>query len=367
MKILVYFSGKLYEAKGTPIRTRNMVAQLLKNSADVYYAGYDKPKELTDSKFLLLTSKLKRIGGLISFVRKNNIDLVYIQTSAGIWYAPFITLFTKARCGVDFHSRRFQEEKMYKKKGTLWLFFFEQLELFFASFLVFGTAVSHTLTKYYGRRVKKLLTVPVGVDTILFSPNIAPRKDIMEWKGDSTLIAYAGNTKWYQGIDVLLEQFAKISKEHRGIFKFLVIASSGIEDVETFMKKEGLSSSVKVLDKQPHEEIPSLLASADILTVVRPSDMVTEFSFPSKLPEYAALGKVLIVSDVSDIGEYIHSGDNGIIIKAGDTGALYEALFQASDKTLQKNLGENARRLAVSVFDLNELGKKVYSFLSGIK
>lgn len=364
MKILIYFSGKLFEPKGTPIRTRNVVRQFLANKAEVYYAGYDEPEGVGKDHVLRLAPPLLRAFQLVSYVRVNGIQAVYFQTSAGVWFAPAVRLFTSARVGVDFHSRRYQEEHIYRNRSRLHTAFLEAVELFLCRFVSFGTAVSATISAYYAPTGIRMLTLPVGVDTRIFRPDVPPRADIVSWKADSTLLAYAGNTKWYQGVEGVLDAFLKMQTRKRDAYKLLVIASSGADDVRAFAEKHHLEDAMRILDKQPHESIPSLLAAADVLTVVRPSDMVTEYSFPSKLPEYAALGKALIVSRVSDIASYIQDGVNGLIVPPSDNDALSSALDTLSDPELRRRLGREARRLAEREFELDILGRALYDFVN---
>lgn len=366
MKVLIYFSGKLFESKGTPIRTRNMIAQLQKNGVEIFYAGYDVPKNINKAHVLMLQSPFLRGFQLASFVRKHNIQIVYFQTSAGIWFAPFISFLTKARAGVDFHSRRLQEEHIYQKRPIVLTFFLEQLELVFCRFLSFGTSVAETITEYYSSAVKTFLTLPVGVDTSLFTPDILPNEEVSAWKGNAFLIAYAGNTKWYQGVGTVLSAFEKFYHKNSNSVKFLIIASSGVEDMHAYAHEHNLSEGMYILDKQPHDAIPGLLAAADVLTVVRPSDLVTEYSFPSKLPEYAALGKALIVSRVSDIESYIIDRENGIVVNPNDIDGVYEGLELLQDPEIRTRFGEKARLLAEKTFDIDILGMKLYAFLNGI-
>jgi hypothetical protein len=109
MKVLIYFSGKLFSLRGTPIRVNNVIRQLSENGIEVYYAGHDQPDNISSDHVLFLSAPLKRVFQLIRFVRKERVDLFYIQTSAGVWYAPFIALCTCAKVGVDFHNRIYQE------------------------------------------------------------------------------------------------------------------------------------------------------------------------------------------------------------------------------------------------------------------
>jgi len=366
MKILVYFSGKLFESKGTPIRTRNMIEQLQKNGAEVYYAGYDVPTGMSNTHAVVLKSPLQRGFQLVKFVKEYGIEIVYFQTSAGLWFVPFVRLLTQAHVGVDFHSRRLQEEHVYQQRFSLHTFFLEQIELLFCRFLSFSTSVSETITQYYKNVVPLSLTLPVGVNTSLFTPHISPNEEIAQWKGDALLIAYAGNTKWYQGLGTVLTAFEKLYKENPDSVKFLVIASSGIDDVRAYADKHDVAEGMYILDKQSHESIPGLLAAADVLTVVRPSDMVTEFSFPSKLPEYAALGKALIVSRVSDIESYIKNGENGVVVDPEDAEGVYTALQLLQNPHTREKFGESARLLAENTFDISVLGRKLFLFLNGI-
>lgn len=363
MKILIYFSGHLSEPKGTPIRTRNMIVELLKNGATVFYAGQDVPENVPRERVLLLKPPLVRGFQLARFVRQNQIDIVYFQTSAGLWFAPFVRLLTHAASGVDFHSRRFQEEHVYQKRARLHTAFLEFVELLLCRFLSFGTSVSGTISDYHRASVPNMLTLPVGVDVSLFSPDTSPDKEVLLWKGDAMLLAYAGNTKWYQGLGTVLEAFKRLHNEKPGSFKFLVIASSGADEVREYAKKHNLTDAILVLDKRPHDAIPSLLVTADILTVVRPSDMITEYSFPSKLPEYAALGKALVVSKVSDVTSYIMDHENGLVVPPGDSNALYEALKELENTKLRERLGHTARELALKCFAIDVLGAKLYNFL----
>ncbi len=367
MKVLVYFSGKLHESRGTPIRTRNQIAELLKNGIDVYYAGFDTPEGVPQEKALKLARPLSRFSQLSSFVNINGIDAVYMQTSAGIWYAPWLRIATRAKIGIDFHSRRYQEEHVYKKRIAAVTAFFEWLERLMLRATHFATVCSHTLYEYYRPYVPRVHILPVGVDTSLFKTDTVPKPEIMSWKGSAVLLGYAGNTKWYQGVETVLEGFKDAIENNPGKFKFLVIASSGSEDVRAYARKHAIEDAVMVLDTQPHSEIPALLAATDVLTVVRPKDMVTEYSFPSKLPEYAALGKALIVSLVSDVGSYVVNGKNAMTVPPEDTAAVADALRALENPALRATLSKNARMLAEEKFDLHRLGKGLADFLLSLR
>ena len=363
MKILVYFSGNVTEPKGTPIRVKNILIHLIKNRADVYYASRIMPEKISLASTVFLAKPYARPWQLAKFIRQNKIDIFYIVTSAGIWLAPFLRILTRAKIGCDMHSLRVEEEKVYKNLSIVSYMFQKYTEYFLCLFLHFATGCSVPLGQYYKRFIGTYHLFPVGVDLSLFNRDVVPDKELLLWKGNALLIGYAGNTKWYQGLDLVLSALAKLNEEKRGMFKLVIVASSLDPSVGEFIEKNNLSEAVFVLGKQPHEKVPSLLMAADILTIVRPSDMITEYAFPSKFPEHAALGKALIVSKVGDLHRYVEDGVSALIVEPQNVEELANALLKLTDPKLREKLGEGAARLAQERFDINAIGKKMYDFL----
>ena len=366
MKILLYFSGRLYEPKGTPIRVGNMIDQLQKGGFDVYYAGANRPHDFKDDHYLPLRPPAARILDILKFIRKNRIKIFYIQTSAGLWLAPFARVFTRAKIGVDYHSLRVEEENAYHSYSLPSYYFRKWVELFLSYFIHFGTAVCRPLKEYYRAQVRNFFILPVGVDTKLFSPDIEPKKEVLDWKGDSILLGYAGNTKWYQGVGVILEALSRMEKKYPGKWKLLIISSSGAKDIENFIKKNNLSRAIHLLGQQAHEDVPKFLSASDILAIPRPSDTITEYAFPSKFPEYIALGKPVVTSRVSDIADYIEDGLSGMLIRPENTDDLCKALEKLKDRNLRESMGRRARETAEEIFDLSVLGEKLSGYLSKI-
>ncbi|MFA5830730.1 MAG: glycosyltransferase family 4 protein [Candidatus Paceibacterota bacterium] len=362
MKILIYFSGRINESKGTPIRVRNVLSQFKQEGAKVFYAGHEKPDHFDDEHFLKLDNPFLRPFIISSYVRRKNIEVIYIQTAAGIRFVPFFKLLTRAKVGLDFHSLWFEEKKFYQNLGYIAYHRQKYEEIFLSRFLDFATGVSRKIGEYYRKHggVKKYFNFPVGVDLTLFHPQIPPDAGTVLWKGKSILLGYAGNTKYYQGIDTVLEALDVLEKKNSGQFKLLLVASSGAKEIEDFSAEHHLAHAIKIIGKQSHENVPPFLSACDIFAVVRPSDMITEYAFPSKFSEHAALGKAMVVSHVGDLADYIEEGVSGMIIPPSDTNALVNALLKLSDKDVRERFGRNIFALVRERLDIAILGKKIY-------
>ena len=95
----------------------------------------------------------------------------------------------------------------------------------------------------------------------------------------------------------------------------------------------------------PHEKMPALYAMADAMVYPRKSMRLTNLVTPLKPLEAMAMGKAVIASDVGGHRELIRHGETGLLVPAGDPGALAEALERlARDPQQREALGRQGRR-----------------------
>lgn len=97
------------------------------------------------------------------------------------------------------------------------------------------------------------------------------------------LLMYIGNLESYQGIDLLLEGFAKAT--HSSEQLCLVIVGGELEDIEKYRDKSiqlGLEQRVYFLGKQPVSDLYALMKQADILVSPRTQGINT----PMKVYSY---------------------------------------------------------------------------------
>lgn len=91
------------------------------------------------------------------------------------------------------------------------------------------------------------------------------------------------------------------------------------------------------------------------------------FVFPSvkeglgiALLEAFAAGKACVASNTGGIGDVVKNGVTGLLAPIGDSPAMAEAILRlVRDPRLRKELGENARALAVRKFSLNEMAGRM--------
>ena len=100
--------------------------------------------------------------------------------------------------------------------------------------------------------------------------------------------------------------------------------------------------------------IPSVFAQCNTLVLSRPLERFSLAGFPQKLPEYMALGRPVIVTDVGDIPLYVRDGIDGFVVKPGNPVAFANAIdeiMRLSDYGFK--MGVSAWERGKSVFDSN--------------
>jgi glycosyltransferase involved in cell wall biosynthesis len=114
-------------------------------------------------------------------------------------------------------------------------------------------------------------------------------------------------------------------------------------------------------------EVPGLLSGADILVIPRISDRAARYGFPSKLPEYMATGKALVITDVGEHANVVKNGETGLVIPPDSATALAEALLMLQDDNLRRRLGFQAREFIEQELTWDKIAENLYYFLVGLE
>lgn len=165
---------------------------------------------------------------------------------------------------------------------------------------------------------------------------------------DRCVALYAGLHGLAQGLDQLLDAAALLPATDP-IEIVLMGDGPTRQALRARAACEGLAQ-VRFLPTQPHAELPSLLAAADILVV--PLHRAFTDAVPSKLYEALASGRPVVLIASGAAAEIVRSADAGIVVPHDNPGALAAALQRlAAEPQLRERLGANGRRIAVTRFD----------------
>ncbi|MEV5831984.1 glycosyltransferase family 4 protein [Nocardia sp. NPDC052112] len=194
----------------------------------------------------------------------------------------------------------------------------------------------------FGVSPRQLHTVPLGVDTELFTPRETPRVR-------GRIVAVASADKPLKGIAHLLEAVAQLRHTH-DIQLRLVAKLEPNGPTEKLIAELGLADIVTTVSGLSDEQLAELLASAQIACI--PS-LYEGFSLPAV--EAMASGTPLVASRAGALPEV--TGTCAELVEPGDATALTRTLSQLlRDPDRLHDMGNAGRRRALEVFSWAAVG-----------
>lgn len=376
MRILMVAACPLPWARGTPIRIHRMAEALARRGHDIHVVTYplgDEAQPLpyrihrvargfrrlnpepgpSAAKLLyldpLLVAKLRRL------LRAEEFDLVHAHHYEGLITALIARRLSRRLPLVyDAHTLLESELPFYRLVPA---------NGFMASVGRFldrriPPAADRVIAVSERIRARLLQDAHVGSDRISVVPNgvelehFAKRDRPDDAHAAGPRIAFAGNLAGYQGIDLLLEAFARVL-EAAPDARLHFLTHSAPRDVTSLVRASGVAHAVEFSDPG-YAELPDRLAAADVLVNPR----VDCDGIPQKLLNYMASARP-IVSFESSAPLLAHEAD-ALVVPDGDTRAFAGAVLRLlREPALGRALGEAARDKVVAGHSWDRVAERV--------
>ena len=255
--------------------------------------------------------------------------------------------------------------KKYSLARINWLNFYIGIE-YFIKF-----ADQFIILSYYIKNL--LLSKRIEEDKILLLPNITDPElfnltNTKEFKKGKITIGYSGTPTRKDGINNLIDSFALLSKKHSEIHLLIIGDAANGKSVLPVLKDKaislGISDKVTFTGIVPFSEVPGLLNSCQILALTRPAGVFAEAGFPTKLGEYFACRKPVLVTSVGDINKYFINEVHAIIVKPDDIENIslgFEKIIL--NDILRSKIVEEAYKWLSDNLNYKELSPKINNFI----
>lgn len=103
------------------------------------------------------------------------------------------------------------------------------------------------------------------------------------------------------------------------------------EAVRDMIDGQGLAGIIRLHAAIPSSEVPAVLRGASALVLCRPSSKQATGGFPTKLAEYLAAGRPVVVTRTGDIGLYLEDGVSAYLVPPDSVEAFAEGMRRAVD------------------------------------
>ena len=181
-----------------------------------------------------------------------------------------------------------------------------------------------------------IFNISMGCDTSKFSPS---KRDENFFSHEKKNIVFVGRLVEIKGIEYLVEAMEKIDAN------LYIIGKGPLEEtLKAKVNKLFLKDKVYFLGAKTHEELPVIMASADLLVApsIISSDGAQE-GLPVSIMEAMASGVPVVVGASGGTKDIIAKGKNGYIVDATDINELSSAINRIiCDDELRREMGREA-------------------------
>lgn len=259
------------------------------------------------------------------------------------------------RCEHPLRNYNDNKAKLLLGNIKVWL----ETKLYDGIFCISGYLINFYLSKGFDQR--RLFLVPSTVDTGRFDKRLS-----------SPLlyryILYCGSlTLLKDGVHILIESFAQVSDRHPEI-KLVLIGAADTYEEEMMLKKVvtklKLDDRVVFLGKMARTDIPVYLNNAEALVMARPSSIIADAGFPSKLTEYLSTGNPVIATKVGEIPVYLEDNVNAFLSEPDNADAFAGKIdYVLSNYELAQKVGQRGKELTRTIFNYNYQTKRMIGFI----
>ena len=205
-----------------------------------------------------------------------------------------------------------------------------------------------------GSRVAETSVIPCCVDLDLFDAQggaaRARGRHALGIDEDRKVLAYLGSLGGNYMLNEMLDFFVAYRERHPGAL-FLFVTQVPAEDILAAARAKGIAKSDLLIRTADREEVPSLIAAADVGIAFKQASFSARACSPTKLGEMLGVGVPVIANGgVGDVDEILESTGAGALVRSFDKAAFTQAIetveYLAQDR-------EVIRRAAVAHFDLD--------------
>lgn len=216
-----------------------------------------------------------------------------------------------------------------------------------------------------GVPAEKIHAIPNGVDLDAFHPDApaAPQIRARLGSGTEALVLYAGAHGLSQGLMALVEAADRLRESP--IHLALVGEGATKESLAARARQLGLTN-LSMHPAVPREEMPGLLASADICVLTLRDIPLFNTFIPSKIFEYLAAGKPVIGAVSGEAAEILCAA-GAVTVPPEDPAELAKAIDGlARDPARRESMGRRARLHVEEHYDRRVLASRYAQLLGSV-
>lgn len=208
----------------------------------------------------------------------------------------------------------------------------------------------------YGITRTRFQLVPIGADNSIFKPVPRPRPDGV------FRVVYYGSFIPLHGIEYIL-QSAALLRERRDIHFELIGQGAMRTQAQAVAVELGLERTV-FTDWVAEDELPTHVASADVLLGVFGTTQASKRTIQNKIYQGLAMARPVITGDSTAVRAALTHGQHAYLVERGNPAALADAILTLQrDPDLRTRLAKEGHRLFLERYTVEAIGRQMREHL----
>lgn len=163
------------------------------------------------------------------------------------------------------------------------------------------------------------------IDSDLFSPHTRTRND------GKLVMVFPGSFQWHQGLDIAIEAFARARTQLPGAELHFYGSGQTERDLRDLASRLTLNGSVKFCGNVPLDDMPRIMANADLGIVPKRADTFGNEAYSTKIMEFMSQG-VPVIASRTKIDTYYFNDSVVRFFPSGDVQALADAMVELATR-----------------------------------
>ncbi len=178
-------------------------------------------------------------------------------------------------------------------------------------------------------------------------------------KYDIFTLVFHGNLSKFQDIDLIIDLAQKIDEQNLDV-KIIVIGFG----FHAKRLESKLPNSLTYLGSQPYEEIAAIIQRAHVGLSFRIAGKISEDSFPVRTYEYMGVGIPILITPISEAGDFIQANKLGYQFNPGESDEILKKILELKDNpSVYHQLVSNVLEKK-SMFSRERLSKEFSDYLN---
>lgn len=183
-----------------------------------------------------------------------------------------------------------------------------------------------------------------------------PRRPVAEIPDNGSFkIVFTGNIGQAQGLDILPSTAQRLQAMAGALARPIqfVIVGDGRYKAQLLqeIEEKGVRELFVLVDRQPAERIPELLAACDAAFVSFMDNPLFAHTIPAKLQSYMACAMPIVAAATGETARIVEEAECGVCCPTGDSEALASIIVRLANELDLTQCSANARRYFEAHFD----------------